>query len=69
MAGNKRIFIAQKSHVIQIEKKKKPSFPKEFLNKIKLKVEEHKYTYIFEIKFEKNLLFKNGGQNKFARLC
>ena len=32
-----------------------------------LKVGDHKYIYIFEIRFEqKNILFKKGGQNKFC---
>ena len=38
----------------------------EFFNEIWLKVEEHEYIYIFEIRFEKkNILFKNG---KFVTL-
>ena len=42
----------------------------EFFNEIWLKVGEHKYIYIFEIKFEKkNILFKNGGQNKFCYIA
>ena len=37
-----------------------------FFNEIWLKVGEHENIYIFEIKFEKkNILFINGGQNKF----
>ena len=40
----------------------KNTFPKDFFNKIWLKV-EHEYTYISETKFEKIILFKNGGQN------
>ena len=51
----------------------KTTFPKEFFNKIWLKVKEYEYIYIFEIKFEKkNILFKNGDQNKFCdivQLC
>ena len=31
----------------------KTTFPKEFFNKIWLKVGKYKYIYIFEIKFEK----------------
>ena len=41
----------------------------EFFNEIWLKVEEHEYIYIFEIKFEKIILFKNGGQNKFCDIA
>ena len=33
----------------KIKKKKKNTFQKEFFNKMWLKVEEHKYTNIFEI--------------------
>ena len=33
----------------------KNHFPKGIFNKIWLKVREHKYIYIFEIKFEKRL--------------
>ena len=56
------------SRVTKIEK----LFPKEFFNKMWLKVAEHEYINIFEIKFEKKNLFKNGGQNKVcdnANLC
>ena len=35
-------------------KKTKKTFPMEFFNEIWLKVGEHEYIYIFEIKFEKN---------------
>ena len=64
MTAKKRIFVSQKSHVTKIWKKK--PFLKEFLNEIWLKVEEHEYIYIFEIKFEKKIiLFKNGGKHKF----
>ena len=41
----------------------------EFFNEIRLKVGEHENIYIFEIKFEKNILFKNGGQNKFCDIA
>ena len=38
-----------------------------FFDEIWLKVGKHEYIYIFEIKLEKtNILFKNGGQNKFC---
>ena len=47
----------------------KTTFPKEFFDKIWLKVEEHEYNYIFEIKFEKNILFKKGSQNKFCGIA
>ena len=40
-----------------------------FFNEIWLKVGEHKYIYIFEIKFEKNILFQNGDQNKFCDIA
>ena len=44
----------------------KNTFPKEFFDGIWLKVEEHEYIYIVEIKFEKkNIPLKNGGQNTF----
>ena len=35
----------------------KNSFPKEFFNKIWLKVEGREYIYIFGIKFEKKLFY------------
>ena len=35
-----------------------------------LKVGEHECIYIYEIKFEKkNIMFKNGGQNKFCDIA
>ena len=46
----KRIFVSRKSHVTKIWKKK-THCPKEFFRNL-LKVEEHKYIYIFEIEFE-----------------
>ena len=53
----------ENSHVTKMWKN---TFPKEFFNEILLKVREHEYVDIFEVKFEnKNILFKNGGQNKF----
>ena len=42
----------------------------EFFNEIWLKIGEHKYIYIFEIKFEKKILcLKNGGQNNFCDIA
>ena len=50
--GQKNEFsFRKKSHVSKIWK---TTFPKEFFNKIWLKIKEHEYIYIFEIKFEKN---------------
>ena len=46
----------------------KTTFPKEFLNKFWLKVEEHENGYIFEIKLEKNILFKMAAKTSFVRL-
>ena len=66
MAAKKRIFVSQKNHVTKIWK---TTFPKEFFNEIWLKVWEHEYIYIIEIQFEKNILFKNGGQNKFSDIA
>ena len=54
------------SHVTKILKN---TFPKEFFNEIWLKVEEHECIYIFVIKFEKIILFKNGGQNRFCDIA
>ena len=62
----KKFVISRKIHVT---KNWKTTFPKYFFNKIWLKVEEHENIYIFEIKLEKNILFKNGGQNKFPWHC
>ena len=51
---------AKSSHVTKIWK---TTFPMDFFDEIWLKVGEHEYIYIFEIKFEKkNIPFKNGGQ-------
>ena len=47
----------------------KTIFPMEFSNEIWLKVGEHKYIYICGIKFEKIILFTNGGQNKFCDIA
>ena len=63
MAAKKQIFISQKSHEIKILK---TTFPKEFFNKTWFIVEEHEHIYIFEIKFDKNIQFKNKSQNKFC---
>ena len=41
----------------------------EFSNEIWLKVGEHEYINICEIKFEKNILFRNGSQNKFCDIA
>ena len=41
----------------------------ESFNEIWLKLGKHEYIYIFEIKLEKNILFKNGGQNKFCDIA
>ena len=74
VAAKKQIFVLQKKSRDQNLKKK--TFLMEFFNEIWLKFEEYEYIYIFEIKFEKkNILFKNGGQNKlwdiaqYAYLC
>ena len=52
MAAKKTNFGFANSHVTKIWK---TTFPKEFFNKIWLKVKEHEFIYIFEIKFEKKL--------------
>ena len=50
--------------------KKKNTFPMEFFNEIWLKVGEHKYIYIFEIKFEKkNIYPKMAAETSFVILC
>ena len=53
--------LREKSHVT---KNWKTTFPKEFFNKIGLKVAEHEYIYIFEIKFEKNYSVSKWWPNK-----
>ena len=52
-------------------KKKKKHFPNGIFSEIWLKVGEHEYIYIFEIKFEKKkiLLLKSGDQNKFCEIA
>ena len=66
MAAKKRIFVTQKRSRDQILKN---HFSKEFVNKIWLKVEEHEYIIIFDIKFGKKNNLKNGGQNKFCDIA
>ena len=62
MMAKKQIFVSRKK---SRDQNLKNYFPKGIFNEIWLKVEEHEYIYIFEIKFEKIILFKNGSQNKF----
>ena len=67
MAAKKQIFILRKK---SCDQNLKNNFPNGIFNEIWLKVGEHEYIYIFEIKFEKkNILFKNGGQNKFCDIA
>ena len=55
MAAIKRFSFHKNSHVTKIwKKKKKNTFSIDFFSEIWLKVGEHKYIYIFEIKFEEN---------------
>ena len=56
----------ENSHVTKIWK---ATFPMKFFNEIWFKVGEHEYIYIFEIKFEKTILFKNGHQNKICDIA
>ena len=51
MAAKNEFWFCENSHVNKIWK---TTFTKEFFNKIWFKVGEHKYIYIFEIKFEKS---------------
>ena len=60
-----KFSFCKNSHVTKIWKN---TFPMEFSNEIWLKVGEHEYIYICEIKFEIDILFRNGGQNKFVTL-
>ena len=48
---------------------KKKTFPKEFFNDILVKVAEHEYIYIAEIRFEKLFLFKVGAKTKWTPLA
>ena len=41
----------------------------EVFNKMWLNVKEHEYIYILVMKFEKNILFQNGRQNKFCDIA
>ena len=61
MAAKKRIIASRKK---SSDQNLETTFPKKFFNKIWYKFAEHEYIDIFEIKFEKIILFKNGGQNK-----
>ena len=65
MAAKKRFLFRENSHVTKIWK---TTVPKEFSNEIWLKVGEHECIYIFEIKY-KNILFQNGGKNKFCDIA
>ena len=51
------------SHVTKIWK---TFFPKEFFDKIWLKVGKREYIYISEIKFDRIILLKNESQNFFV---
>ena len=65
MAAKKKMnfpFPGRKSH----DQNLKITFPKEFFNKIWLKVEKHERIYIYEIKY---IQFKNSGQNKFCNIA
>ena len=55
MAAKKQIFVSRK------QSRDKNFFPEGVFNKIWLKVAEHECIYIFEIQFEKIVLFKNRG--------
>ena len=55
IAGQKFIFASWIQSRDQ-NLKKKPTFIKEFFNKIWLKGAEHDYAHIHEIKFEKNIV-------------
>ena len=66
MAAINEFSFRKNSHVTKILK---TTFPKDFFNKIwlnMLKVGKYKYIFIFEMKLEKIILFRNGGQNKFC---
>ena len=52
----------ENNHVTKIWK---TPFPTEFFNEIMLKVGEHEYTYIFEIKFEKKKICLKLAMNSF----
>ena len=56
IAAKNEFSFRENSHVTKIWK---TTFPKEFFNEIWLKVGEHEYIYIFEVKFElkKNIFF------------
>ena len=60
MAKNQFSF-HENSHVIEILKN---TFPMEFFDKIWLKVEEHEWIYIFEIKFEEKYSVSKYGRPK-----
>ena len=47
----------------------KNTFQMEFFNEIWLKVGEHEYIYIFEIKFEKKFCLKMAAKTSFVTLC
>ena len=54
------------SHVTKIWK---TTFPMEFFNEIWLKVGEHEYIYIFEIKVKKLFCLKMAAKTRFVTLC
>ena len=47
--------------LILLPKFEKPFSQRDFFNRILFKVGEHEHIYISEIKFEENILLKNGG--------
>ena len=68
MAAKKPCFLFTK--IVTCPKlKKKNTFIEEFFNEIWLKVGKREYIWIFDIRFEKNILFQNDDQKKFRQIA
>ena len=65
MAAKKLFSFRENSHLTKIWK---TTFPMKFFNEIWLKVGEHGYIYIFEIKFEKIFCSEMAAKTSFVTL-
>ena len=66
MAAKNEFSFRENSHVTKI---RKTIFPMEFYNEIWLKVGEHKYIYIFQIRFGKKYSVRKWGLKQVLGHC